>query len=167
MLHGQRPSEVFLNRRRALYADARRCISRFTPPPAVPILENVPKRVRRAANPKRVLIIEDSLDSVHTLVLLLRDMGHVVDYAINGYVGLDVARWMRPDFILLDIGLPGMNGYEVCRRIKADPALQAAKVVVVTAYSGDEYREKSRVAGCHLHLVKPVPAGVLEELLEG
>ena len=118
----------------------------------------------KAANPRHVLVIEDSLDSVHTLVVLLRDMGHVVDYAINGYAGLEIARRMRPEFILLDIGLPGMDGYDVCERIKALPELQGSKIVVVTAYAGDEYREKSRAAGCYLHLVKPVPIAVLEEL---
>ncbi len=165
MLDQRRFSPSHLDRRRALYARARQCISRFVPPPTVPIIEKLPDYVSKAANPKHVLIIEDSLDSVHMLVLLLRDMGHMVDYAINGYVGLDLARRMRPEFILLDIGLPGLDGYEVCRRIKADPTLQETKVVIVTAYSSDEYRERSRAAGCHLHLVKPVPVRVLEELL--
>lgn len=154
-----------VSQRRAMYAAARKYMSRFAPPAAVPIVENLPSYVVKATNPRQVLIIEDSLDSVHTLVLLLRDMGHVVDYAINGYVGLDVARRMRPEFVLLDIGLPGLNGYEVCKRLKADPTLQDTKVVIVTAYSGDEHREKSHAAGCDLHLVKPVPVRVLEDLL--
>lgn len=130
----------------------------------VPIVEGTPTYAMKAAHPRHVLVIEDSLDGVHTLVVLLRDMGHVVDYAINGYAGLEIARRMRPEFILLDIGLPGMDGYDVCERIKALPELQASKIVVITAYAGDEYREKSLAAGCHLHLVKPVPIPVLEEL---
>lgn len=132
--------------------------------PAVPIMVGLPHQTTKTLNPRHILVIEDSLDSVHTMVLLLRDMGHVVDYAINGYAGLDLARRMRPEFVLLDIGLPGMDGYDVCKRIKADAILSETKIVVLTAYAGDEYREKSRAAGCHLHLVKPVPVHVLERV---
>ncbi len=140
-------------------------MTRFSQRPNVAIVESMPSYVMKAANPRHVLIIEDSLDSVRTLTLLLRDMGHTVDYAINGYVGLDLARRLKPELILLDIGLPGMNGYEVCKHIKTDPDLAHTKVVIVTAYAEDKYREQSRAAGCHLHLVKPVPVHVLEELL--
>jgi CheY-like chemotaxis protein len=132
---------------------------------AVPIVEEFSSYVFKAANPRHVLVVEDNLDAIHTLVLLLRDMGHVVDYAINGYVGLDMARRLKPDLVFLDLALPGMNGYEVCKLIKSDEHLQGTKVVVVTAYSDDEHREKSRRAGCELHLVKPVPIPVLEALL--
>jgi CheY-like chemotaxis protein len=131
----------------------------------MPIVDSLPRHVIRAETPRHVLVIEDSLDSVHTLVVLLRDMGHIVDYAINGYVGLDIARRMKPEIVLLDIGLPGLDGYEVCRRIKADPALQDTKIVMITAYSDDEYRRRSQAAGVHLHLVKPVPVDVLKLLL--
>jgi CheY-like chemotaxis protein len=133
--------------------------------PRVPIVEGQPSYVIKTSRPRHVLVIEDSLDSVHMLVVLLRDMGHVVDYAINGYAGLEIAQRMRPEFVLLDIGLPGLDGYDVCRRIKANPELQETKVVVITAYAGDAYRERSEAAGCHLHLVKPVPISVLEAVL--
>lgn len=132
--------------------------------PSVPIMVGLPFRTTKAPNPRHILVIEDSLDSVHTMVLLLRDMGHIVDYAINGYAGIDLAQRMRPEFILLDIGLPGLDGYDVCKRLKADPVLCKTKVVVITAYAGEEYREKSLAAGCHQHLVKPVPVHVLERL---
>jgi CheY-like chemotaxis protein len=121
--------------------------------------------VKKTTAPKRVLIIEDNLDSVHALALLVADIGHVVEYAINGYVGLEVARRFRPDIVLLDIGLPGLSGYEVCTRIKTNPELQKIRVVVVTAFAQDEYRLRSMQAGCELHLVKPVPIWVLEEVL--
>ncbi|HEX5477627.1 MAG TPA: response regulator, partial [Burkholderiales bacterium] len=67
---------------------------------------------------KRVLVVEDNLDSVHSLVLLLRDMGHRVEYAINGYAALDVARKFRPEIVFMDLGLPGLDGFEVCGRLK-------------------------------------------------
>src|SRR5712672_2722233 len=94
-----------------------------------PSRSNLPRKTNA---PKRVLIVEDNLDSVHSLALLVADMGHTVEYAINGYVGLEVARRFRPDIVLLDIGLPGLNGYEVCGRIKKDPELREIRVVVVT-----------------------------------
>jgi CheY-like chemotaxis protein len=124
-----------------------------------------PSKVATTASPKRVLVIEDNLDSVHTLAFLLREMGHIVEYAINGYVALDVARRFRPDFALLDLGLPGMDGFEVCRQIRHDPNLQWCRVVALTALSQPEYRARAREAGCELYLVKPVGMKVLEHLL--
>jgi len=121
--------------------------------------------VRKTSAPKKVLVVEDNLDSVQTLVLVLQDMGHQVVYAISGEGALEVAKHMRPDFVLLDLGLPGIDGFEVCRRIKADPALNAARVVAVTAYEGSNYRESSAAAGFDMHLVKPVSPRIFEELL--
>lgn len=121
--------------------------------------------VTKAGVGRRILVVEDSLDSVRSLVALLRLMGHTVDYAINGYVALELAKRMRPDFILLDLGLPGIDGFEVCSRLKSEPALKATRIIAVTAYSHDEHRVRSRAAGCELHLVKPVRPEVFEQLL--
>jgi CheY-like chemotaxis protein len=121
--------------------------------------------VKKTTVPKRVLIVEDNLDSVHSLALLVCDMGHTVEYAVNGYVALEIARRFHPDFVLLDLGLPGLDGFEVCSRIKQDRELQHARVVAITALAQDEHRVRSMAAGCELHIVKPVPIGVLEELL--
>ena len=121
--------------------------------------------VKKTTAPKRVLVIEDHIDSARSLAFLLADMGHEVEYAINGYVGLDIALRFLPDFVLLDIGLPGMDGFEVCRRIKRKPALEGVRVIAVTAWAQEEYRARSKEVGCELHLVKPVPVPVLEELL--
>ena len=121
--------------------------------------------VRKTSAPKRVLIVEDNLDSVHTLALLLADMGHPVEYAIDGYAGLEAARRFRPDFVFLDLGLPGMDGFEVCSQIKKHPDLQRTRVIAVTAFAQDEYLARSRAVGFELHLVKPVPLWLLEELL--
>ena len=121
--------------------------------------------VKKTTVPKRVLIVEDNLDSVHSLALLVGDMGHAVEYAINGYVALEVARRFHPEFVLLDLGLPGLDGFEVCTRIKQDRELQRARVIALTAFAQDEYRVRAMAAGCELHIVKPVPIWVLEELL--
>ena len=121
--------------------------------------------VRKTAAPKRVLLIEDHIDAVRSLAFLLEDMGHEVDYAINGYAGIDKALQFRPDFILLDLGLPGMDGFEVCKRLKKEPALQRTRIIAITAWSQDEHRVRSKAAGCEMHLIKPVPVRLLEELL--
>jgi CheY-like chemotaxis protein len=112
-----------------------------------------------------VLLVEDNLDSVHTLAYLVRDMGHKVEFAINGYVAIDLARRFRPEFVLLDLGLPGLDGFEVCRQIKRDPQLRECRVVALTAFSEEGYRVRAKEAGWELYLVKPVTTKVLEDLL--
>jgi two-component system CheB/CheR fusion protein len=121
--------------------------------------------IKKTLAPKRVLVIEDNLDAVRTTAYLLYAMGHKVEYAVDGHAGLDAALRFRPDFVLLDLGLPGIDGFEVCRRIKLEPGLQHTRVIAITAYAEEEYRVKSKAAGCEMHLVKPVPMRVLEELL--
>jgi CheY-like chemotaxis protein len=121
--------------------------------------------VKRTTKPKRVLLIEDNIDTVRSLAFLLSDMGHHVEYAINGYAGIEIAKRFRPEFVLLDIGLPGMDGFEVCSHIKREPGLERTRVIAVTAWAQNEYRVRSRAVGCEMHLVKPVPVHVLEALL--
>lgn len=120
---------------------------------------------KKTGVPRRVLVVEDNLDTVHSLVFLLRDIGHQVDFAINGYAALSLAQRMRPEFVFLDLGLPGLDGFEVCRKLKADPALKSVRVIAITGYTQEEYRVRSREAGCDLHLVKPVRPEVLDQLL--
>jgi len=114
---------------------------------------------------KSVLVVEDNLDSVHSLTLLLRAMGHVVEYAINGYAALDVARRLRPEVVFLDLGLPGMDGFELCSRLRGEPGLDRTRFIALTGYGQEEHRERSRAAGCELHLVKPVSPQFLVSLL--
>jgi CheY-like chemotaxis protein len=109
----------------------------------------------RKAATRRVLVVEDNLDSVHSLVLLLRQDGHQVDFAINGYAALEAAKRFRPDVVLLDLGLPGLDGFEVCRRLRRESELKDTRIIAVTAYARDEHRAKARAAGCDLHIIKP------------
>lgn len=102
-----------------------------------------------------MLVVEDNLDTVHSLVTLLRLDGHEVDFAINGYAALEVAKRFAPDVVLLDLGLPGLDGFDVCRRLKREPGLGEVRIIAVTAYAQDDYRVKSRAAGCDLHIAKP------------
>ncbi len=114
---------------------------------------------------RRILVVEDNLDSVHSLVLLLRDLGHRVEYAINGYAALDIARRFRPEFVFLDLGLPGLDGFEVCSRLKHEPGFEATRFIAVTGYAHDEHRARSMAAGCEQHIVKPVSPKFLYSLL--
>ncbi len=122
--------------------------------------------VRFTGNPRRVLIVEDNLDSVRALSALVSDMGHAVQYAINGYAALEIGRKQKPQVVLLDLGLPGMDGYELCRRMRRDPAFAEAHIFALTAYGAEEHRRRAHDAGCELHLVKPVTAQKLFDVLE-
>jgi two-component system, chemotaxis family, CheB/CheR fusion protein len=118
------------------------------------------------ARPRRVLVVEDDLDSARALAMLVQHMGHDVEYATNGYAALEIARKFKPQVVLLDLGLPGMDGFEVCRRLKSDADLYPARVIVITAYGKDEHRALARGAGCDMHLVKPVSPKTVFEVLE-
>lgn len=111
----------------------------------------------------RIVLVEDNLDSVHMTALLLRELGHTVEYATNGYVALDLVRRFRPDFVLCDIGLPGFNGFEVCAQIKADPELRGVKVLALTAYSDAKSRTRAQEVCFDGYYVKPL----LPEALAG
>jgi two-component system CheB/CheR fusion protein len=139
------------------------------PPPGVHLTGEAREAQRapavRAAR-RRVLLVEDNLDMVHSTAMLLRDMGHVVEYAINGWAALELARRFRPEFVLLDLGLPGMDGFELCWRLKREPGLEAVRCIAVTGYGQEDYRRRSKEAGCELHLLKPVDPKVLRSLLD-
>jgi DNA-binding response OmpR family regulator len=121
---------------------------------------------RRAAVGRRVLVVEDDIDSARSLTWILRDMGHEVEYAINGYVAVDIAQQMRPEFVFLDLALPGMNGFEVCKRLRRMAGLEGTRVIAISAYAQDEYRSRSKEAGCDAYIVKPLDPAVLEMLLD-
>ena len=114
---------------------------------------------------RRILVVEDDIDSARSLTWILRDMGHEVEYAINGYVAVDIAQNFRPEFVFLDLALPGMNGFEVCRRLKRQPGLERTRVIAVTAYAQEEYRQRSKDAGCEGYIVKPLNPAELGGLL--
>jgi DNA-binding response OmpR family regulator len=121
---------------------------------------------KRAAVGRRVLVVEDDIDSARSLTWILRDMGHDVEYAINGYVAVDIAQVMRPEFVFLDLALPGMNGFEVCKRLRRMAGLEGTRVIAISAYAQDEYRQRSKEAGCDAYIVKPLDPAVLEMLLD-
>jgi two-component system cell cycle response regulator DivK len=104
---------------------------------------------------KRILVVEDQEDNLQILRDLLTSEGYQIVEAQDGEQGVRAAAAERPDLILMDIQLPLLDGYEATRRIKADPALRAIPIIVVTSYSlsGDE--AKARAAGCDDFVPKP------------
>src|SRR3954467_15101329 len=134
--------------------------------PDIHVFKSAPYVVRHTTSPKRVLIVEDNIDAARSLTELVKDIGHSAEYAINGYAALEIARRFKPHFVLLDLGLPGMDGFDVCSRLKAEPGMERARIIAVTAYAHDEHQVRSRAAGCELHLVKPVSPHAIFEVLE-
>ena len=114
---------------------------------------------------RRVLVVEDNLDSVHSMAMLVKMMGHEVQFAINGFAALDIARTFRPDVILLDIGLPDFNGYEMVRQLKYEEALRNTRFIAISALPAQQFKERALSAGCHEFHPKPIDPKVLEELL--
>lgn len=119
-----------------------------------------------AAHPLRVLVVDDSTDAAESLAKLLRLAGHEVLVAHDGPEALEIVAAERPAVMLLDIGLPGMDGYEVCRRIRQQ-GFSDARIIAVTGYGQARDRERSREAGFDSHAVKPVDPSELMKLVSG
>jgi CheY-like chemotaxis protein len=109
--------------------------------------------------------VDDNVDGLESLATLLELTGHVVETAADGPSALAAARVFNPDVVLMDIGLPGMNGYEVARRLRADPAFRETRLIALTGWGQDTDRERSREAGFDLHLVKPIDPAELGQVL--
>ncbi len=105
---------------------------------------------------RRVLVVDDNIDSAEMLVELLAMWGHTALHAPDGPRALALAPEFAPDIVLLDIGLPGLDGYEVARLLREDPALGAARIIAMTGYGQAEDRKRTRAAGFAAHLVKPI-----------
>jgi signal transduction histidine kinase len=121
--------------------------------------------VPAAAPRRRILVVDDNFDAAEALGELLRDYGHDVMTAHAGPQALDHARLHRPEIVLLDIGMPEMDGYEVAKRIRSELGLGDALLVALSGYGEDRHRRLAREAGFDRHVTKPVDVTKLEELL--
>jgi len=118
-----------------------------------------------SARSLRVLVVDDDVDAARSLAMLLEGNGHVVALAHDGMPALSIAAQFRPHVALVDIGLPQLDGYELARRLRANPQLQDVQLVAITGYGHAEDSLRSYEAGYNEHLVKPVKFTALEELL--
>jgi CheY-like chemotaxis protein len=120
-----------------------------------------------AAPPKRrILIVDDNHDSAMSLGMMLDLMGNETRIAHDGLAAVETAEQFRPDIILLDIGLPKLNGYDACRRIRGQPWSKGMVIVALTGWGQEEDRRRSREAGFDHHLVKPVEIAALQAILQ-
>jgi CheY-like chemotaxis protein len=120
---------------------------------------------RATVVPRRVLVVEDSPDARQSLRLLLEMAGHHVETSEDGPSGLAKLGAFRPDVALIDLGLPGMDGYAVARELRRRPDTRAIRLVAVTGYGQAEDRRRALAAGFDQHVTKPVDATMLDELL--
>jgi len=114
---------------------------------------------------RRILVVEDNADTAVSSAKLLELHGHEVRIARDGHGAIEAAVAWRPDVILLDLGLPGMDGYEVAARVRCEDSCRHAMIIAVTGYGLPEAQERSRAAGIDRHLLKPVDLAELLALL--
>jgi PAS domain S-box-containing protein len=116
---------------------------------------------------RTILVIEDNDDARESLRLLLESLGHRVLQAADGHQGVALALEHHPEVLLIDLGLPGLDGYEVARVVRADPVGNSALIIAVTGYGQVEDRRRSMEAGFDAHLLKPVSQSLLSTLITG
>jgi two-component system CheB/CheR fusion protein len=114
---------------------------------------------------RRVLVVDDNVDAADSVAMILRMSGYDVRCTHDGLSALDTAKVYHPDIVVLDIGLPGISGYEVARRLRLDPEFEATPLVAVTGYGQEVDRRRSKSAGIDYHLTKPVDPATLQQLL--
>ena len=122
-----------------------------------------PEPVR--ASGRRVIVVDDNMDAAVTLAMLLRFQGHDVRIAHDGATALELATFASPDIVFLDIGMPGMDGYEVARRMRQIPGLEDVILAALTGWGQQEDRRRTAAAGFDHHLVKPPESAELEKVL--
>ena len=138
------------------------------PASKAPVEETSPPKPaagRGAMQTSRVLVVDDNVDTARGLARLLKLLGHDVRTAHDGPTAIEAARDHQPDFVLLDIGLPGMDGYEVARNLRRDDGIKEATIIAISGYGQDSDRRRSREAGFDHHLVKPIDHDALLTLL--
>ena len=136
-------------------------------PALFPVSESIApiKIAQHHGQASRVLVVDDNRDAADMLAVMLQMFGHDVQAVYSGHSALETAVESRPDFVLLDIGLPDIDGYEVARRLREQPQTKDVMLIAVTGYGQDSDRQRSQEAGFDHHLVKPVEAQKVEDLL--
>jgi CheY-like chemotaxis protein len=113
----------------------------------------------------RALIVDDNQDTADGLARLLRHKGHTVETAYEGCSAIEKVRTLKPEAVLLDLGLPGMDGYELIARLRQEAHCDRARFIAISGYGQEDDRRRTREAGFHHHLVKPIDHNILNEIL--
>ena len=116
---------------------------------------------------QRILVVDDNLDAAGALARILQLSGHTVEIVQDGAAALAAARRLRPGLIFLDIGLPGMDGFQVAESLRREPGLERARVVAVTGSASEADRQRLRDVGVDYYLVKPVDVNLVVSLAGG
>jgi len=133
--------------------------------PAEPAPANPAENATDPTRSLRILVVDDNKDAANSMAVLLKFKGHTTHTAYDGLEAVEAAATFCPDVVLLDIGLPTLNGYEACRRIREQTVGQTIRLVALTGWGQDKDRERTRDAGFDAHLVKPVDFAELLNLL--
>ena len=112
-----------------------------------------------------VLVVDDNVDTARLIAMLLCGEGHDATAVFDGQIAIEEAKARQPDVIILDLGLPGMDGLEVCRQLRLDDRFKRTLLVALTGYGQDEDQQRTRQAGFDVHLVKPVKLDQLKRRL--
>jgi CheY-like chemotaxis protein len=128
-------------------------------------LDSAESVVRKDLPIRRIAIIEDNVDSAHLLGLLLRRLGHQVDAFHDALTGIEGVLVVRPEVVLIDIGLPQIDGFEVARRLRRQFPSDELTLIALTGYNSDEDRQRARDAGFDRYLTKPVSLADLRSAL--
>ncbi len=160
-------------RSRGIDVDALRSSGRLAwgnegPMPGVAFPRHAPRAESQEAGPSaplRVLVVDDNVDSAETIGFVLQRMGHQIRTEYDGQRAIAAADAFRPDLILLDIGLPGMNGHEVAREIRQTPWGGTTTIIAVSGWGEEADRQQSRAAGFDHHVLKPLDYDAVKQLL--
>jgi signal transduction histidine kinase len=126
-----------------------------------------PQAHQRVPARRRILVVDDNFDAAESMQILLHKDGHEVSVVHDGSEAIEAARGFRPDVVLLDIGLPGMDGFQLAAAMRAMPETSGAQIIAVSGYGQDKDRQRSAQAGFDLHLVKPVDPAKLCAAIDG
>ena len=118
-----------------------------------------------ATPPRRILVVDDNRDAADSAGTLLLLLGHQVRVAYDGETAIALARDYHPDVCLLDLGMPGMNGFQVADQLRREPGLKGMRLIAMTGYDQEADRTQSHEAGFHAHLVKPVELAALQDVI--
>jgi CheY-like chemotaxis protein len=133
--------------------------------PEPPALSEMPTAPARTGKRLRILVVEDNRDAADSLRLLLELYGYEATVAYSGPDGVKAAQQWQPDVVLCDIGLPGLDGYGVARRLRQNPSTAKARLIAVTGNGAENDKRRSREVGFDAHLVKPVAPDAIQGVL--
>jgi two-component system CheB/CheR fusion protein len=139
--------------------------------PALPAETESPQPARPVGPPEaavrvdRALVVDDNVDVAESLTWMLEGLARELRMVHSGRAAIEVAGQWRPDIILCDLGMPGIDGYETCRRLRRLPGLEKVVIAAVSGYGSEDDRRRSTEAGFNRHLVKPIGRATVEELV--